>query len=442
MAEAMMILLMLLMLRAIVLPWGSRLTLHDPISALVALLPEALTAAAPVAADVGAGALADVGLGAGSLFGAADAAGLGATAGIAGAGDLAAATTAAGLGTAADIGGLGLASVGGIDAATTAALAPAITDTLGGLGSTGLSSGASAADTSLSTGALSPVSGASSLSTASPALSVPATPAIPAANPIGVGVSGEPSLDFSQFVSTGSNPTADAAAGLPAGPASGPAVGAGGSTAAAPTSADVLSGADIPGTVNFGGGAEASSNSLIDKVLPGAGSFLKDNKELLGIGGAAASLLPLLFGNNSLSQFPNFNTASTLASTTANTSEALQTGALHGVLPAGYEDTLQRAKDSGMAAVRSNYASLGESGSTAEATDVANVGMEIEAQRAKVLDSLLTSGISAAGTAGAQNIDLAKLQISQDEELQKALQSLAGNLILGSFPARVSSAVA
>lgn len=460
--------------RAVFFPWTGRSQLNDPLTAIIgsviggigeaaaAVAPEALAGAGFGAADVAAGAAGlgalDAAAGTGialapeAVLGGAGEAGLLASAGIGpataaelGAGGLAAASGAAG-------GGGGLADIAG-------AVAPALSGTEALSGVPGV---AGAASTSGAVpGLVAPVSGASTLTGVAPAGAGAAVPGAVL-----------PPAEFSGAIEPLAGSATDLSATSGAAGTGGGAAGAGGTaTATGPVAGTAANLTDLgisPSTQATWAGLSpqgqdaalnAAFNSPATNVLDtsstaagegvsaadaakgagGIGSFLKDNKEILGLAGSA---LPLLF--NMFKKQPGLpaeNTASQLVGSTAGAAQALQSSAVNGVLPQGYEEAILRAKQSGEAAIKSRYYQAGQTGSTSEAMDIAANNAKVDLQRAQLLDQLTTQGIAAAGTAGGQALDLAKLQLTQDQEFQQALGRLSSALVLSTLPGKATSAL-
>ena len=414
-----LILLVALVGRALVLPWGSRATVHDPISGLLALIPEAFSAitsavapealaAAPEALAAGVGTVADITLpevvataapealavGGGDILG--SVAPLVAGAGLAGA-DLA--------GTA----GTGLASTAGTAGTVGPSFAP--TQPL-----SSIPSAPSVTATTPGTPTPTSIGGAPA---AAPAASAP-PPAITAAD-AGAAGTGAPLPSGEQLADTG---------GVL--PATGPAPGA--------TNVDVNTG-DAFGGGGFGGGTGGDvgggSSSILSRLLPsGVSNFLSENKDLTTIAGAGLPLAAMLFQNNNI---PGLAGLQSTASNNANIASALESAQTTGVLPAGDITALEQAQQAAAGGIRSNYATLGLSGSSSEAEDIAAANARITGQIPALLSQLTAQGLQASQLAGGEQQAAANLQLQQDQEFQKALQSLATNLVLASMPARTTT---
>lgn len=424
MPELMLVLLILTCVSSL-FRWPESTTFHDPISAIVATVAEVVSAVAPealgaTAAATGAEVAGASALGAGAL-GAADivlpevvaTAAAPALAGGAGiVGDLAI-PAVAGLGATEALSGVtgGVGSGGGtggaVDVGGGGAGSSSFTPVADAAGVFGQSLTPSAGAGSL-TSNIAPVSGASSLSSAATP-SLASVPAQVTTDPL-AGVTG-----------TGG----DFAGG-----------GSGASTVSGPVGGSTTGGWGAGGeflgetTTSAGAGGPSSSGGLLNKLgLSGVGDFFKDNKDLLGVASAAASPIMSLIQGDPLSQFKQLGTANSLAATEANVGGGLTSAALNGVLAPGFEDAVTRSKMASDARTVGRYSDLGVSGSTAEAADLGANNANVEAQRATLLQDMLKQGMSATGIAEGHNLDLAKLAIAQDDEMQRALATLAGSLM-------------
>ena len=220
--------------------------------------------------------------------------------------------------------------------------------------------------------------------------------------------------------------------GLPQ-PASGPApgaagvgdVGGGGSTS------------DPAGGGDYGGGGGTSDNGILAKLgLGGLNQFASDNKGLLSVAGAGIPLAASLFTKNDI---PGLTGLESTATNNANVGAALESAGTNGVLPAGDVTALTNAQQVAAGGIRSNYATLGLSGSSSEAEDIAASNARISGQTPTLLSQLTSQGIQASGVAGTEEQAAAALEFQQDQEFQKALQSLATNLVLASMPSRLTT---
>jgi hypothetical protein len=177
--------------------------------------------------------------------------------------------------------------------------------------------------------------------------------------------------------------------------------------------------------ISGGGGGGAGGGSFLSRGLVGnQGSLISDltKPSTLITGGAA--LLPLLQGNtipglsNLQNQAASFNAMGTPLA------QSLQTGNL----PAGAQTSLDAATRAAKAAVRSQYANMGLSGSSQEADQLAGVDAKEATQKVAMLEDLTKIGVGEMGQATPilQNIMTARL--AQDQQQQQAIARLAAAL--------------
>ena len=141
-----------------------------------------------------------------------------------------------------------------------------------------------------------------------------------------------------------------------------------------------------------------------------------------GLGMAAIQGNKTLKGQNQLT-----SEANQLATQGAQLQGYLQSG----TLPPGMEQAIQQAGDSAKASIRSRYASMGMSGSSAEQQDLANVDTQIQAQGAQQAMSLLQTGINESGIASNLYNNILQTSLGQSNQLSSAFSNFAGSLAGG-----------
>jgi hypothetical protein len=128
--------------------------------------------------------------------------------------------------------------------------------------------------------------------------------------------------------------------------------------------------------------------------------------------------------------------------------QPLAAGAGPGTLPAGGEAEINQAVQAAQAQIRSQYASMGLSGSTMEQQALAEVTQNAVAQRFQIAQNMAQQGVSeiGAGTSvtgqggqllgGAANITNQILQesLQQDQALQQAVSNFAGQVAASQAP--------
>jgi hypothetical protein len=90
------------------------------------------------------------------------------------------------------------------------------------------------------------------------------------------------------------------------------------------------------------------------------------------------------------------------------------------------QGALNNAGAAAQAAIRSQYASRGMSGSSAEATDLANVQSTIAGQGAQIAQQLLQTGVSESNLSAQLYQSIMSANLQQDAQLGTALSTLAG----------------
>lgn len=227
--------------------------------------------------------------------------------------------------------------------------------------------------------------------------------------------------------------------GASAGSLSGAGLGAGNLAAASPelatSSGGALQAADagisnIGNIVNGTSGiasatpaAAAANPSFLDQLGTAIG---KNPLQSAGIALSGANLLGSVIGGQQNS------TALKNLENTANSQQAqgqtLQSFLQNGTLPPGVQNTINLAEKNAEAAVRSRYASQGQSGSTAEAQDIANAKLEAANQGTQVAERLLQEGISESQLSGQLFNQILSQQTQQNAQVSGALSNFASAL--------------
>jgi hypothetical protein len=146
---------------------------------------------------------------------------------------------------------------------------------------------------------------------------------------------------------------------------------------------------------------------------------------------------------------PNAATVGSTAGNLTTQGTTIANDAAAGKLPPGLEQQLTTAAASAKATIRSQYASRGMSGSSAEQQDLANVDNQIAAQRgtlaqsllaqgineqsqgASLASTLLSTGIQETGLSTALYESILKDSLAQDASLSDALAKFAAGLAGG-----------
>lgn len=96
-----------------------------------------------------------------------------------------------------------------------------------------------------------------------------------------------------------------------------------------------------------------------------------------------------------------------------------------GTLPAGEQAGVTQALDSAIASIKSRYASMGMSGSSAEQQDIAAAQGQAQAAAAQMQEQLLSTGISETGMSSQLYSELLKNSMANDTNLSGAIANFA-----------------
>ena len=99
-----------------------------------------------------------------------------------------------------------------------------------------------------------------------------------------------------------------------------------------------------------------------------------------------------------------------------------------GTLPPGVSAGLTAAHNSAAATIRSQYAQRGQSGSSAESQDLANLAATTVAQGAQIATNLLQQGVSESQFSAQLYAQLMQASMQQDAALSKSIGDFAGSL--------------
>jgi len=179
------------------------------------------------------------------------------------------------------------------------------------------------------------------------------------------------------------------------------------------------------GTGLFGGGPTTEANA--SGITGALNNFLGTNFSTgnIATGGLAAATLgyDALKGGTTPK---GLNAISGEATQLGAQSTQLESYLTTGTLPPGVQTSLNQAAAAAQASIRSQYASRGLSGSSAEATDLANVQNTIASQGATIAQNLLTTGVNEAGLASQLYSQIMQQSLQSDQQLGTALSTLAG----------------
>lgn len=169
-------------------------------------------------------------------------------------------------------------------------------------------------------------------------------------------------------------------------------------------------------------GGSTVSNFVDNPTLGNFGKMVGANAAPLVAGGG---LLYNLFNKPSTAGLDQLNAEATAL---GQQGQELSSYIQSGKLPPGAQAALEQATKSAQASVRSKYASMGMSGSTAETQELNNVTLQAQAQAFSIADQLLKTGIDETGLAANIYEGLAQIDLAQSQQTGTAIASLAAAL--------------
>jgi hypothetical protein len=138
--------------------------------------------------------------------------------------------------------------------------------------------------------------------------------------------------------------------------------------------------------------------------------------------GAAPLAVDLLRGNQPVSGQAQIGTsAAQLSAQGTQLQSYLQTG----TLPPGAQASINQAVAASQASIRSQYASMGMSGSSAEAQDLANAQTAGVSQATTMAQSLLSTGLQESQMSDQLYQDIMNQALQQDNQLSSAIGTFA-----------------
>lgn len=108
--------------------------------------------------------------------------------------------------------------------------------------------------------------------------------------------------------------------------------------------------------------------------------------------------------------------------------QELQSYLTSGTLPPGVSAGLASANSSAAATIRSQYASRGQTGSSAEAQDLANLNATTVSQGAQIATNLLQQGVSESEFSAQLYQSLMDASVKQDAALSASIANFAGGM--------------
>jgi len=220
-------------------------------------------------------------------------------------------------------------------------------------------------------------------------------------------------------VAAATTPAAPATPATPAAAPVAPAAAPAATEAITPTT-DALSGAG--GTSTLVKGATSAGGEGFN-----IGSFLKDYGSL-GLAGAGLAY-NMLKGN----QKPEFQSNVENAAAQLQAQGAQLQGYLtSGTLPPGMDAALQSAHNAAAAAIRSRYANMGMSGSSAEMNDLSNLAYTTVSQGANIASQLMQTGVNEQQFAAGLYQNLMSTSMAQDTAMSNSIAGFT-NAMAGGY---------
>jgi hypothetical protein len=174
------------------------------------------------------------------------------------------------------------------------------------------------------------------------------------------------------------------------------------------------------GGAGSGGSAASAGGGLLSRIGGLASDIGLSKSDIIPALGMAYSAVK---GNPAPAGLKNIQAQAALANQNAL---ALENPLTHGTpLPGGLSAGIQQAADAAKAQIRQEFSSMGLSGSTEEATALAQVQQNQQIQTAQTAQSLFTQGAQQAGISTADYQLIMQTQLQQDQNLQAALASFA-----------------
>lgn len=200
------------------------------------------------------------------------------------------------------------------------------------------------------------------------------------------------------------------------------------------TDSTVSSTADGGNALPSGGAAKANTLSTLFGSGPGEGatwgnigSALSANAPLLASGAGLVTNL-----TSALSPTPGAANLKTEANQLQGLGLQNEQYLASGTLPPGVQGGIDQATQAAIAAIKSKYASMGMSGSSAEQQDIANAEMTAKTQGANIAMNLLNQGVSETGLSSGIYEEMIKNSMATDQSFASAFTNLASAIGGGS----------
>jgi hypothetical protein len=173
----------------------------------------------------------------------------------------------------------------------------------------------------------------------------------------------------------------------------------------------------LPNDTSFFGNIKSGINNVADTLGVKPGS-------LLGAGVSGLGLVKDLATGNSAGNIKGYNELSSQAGALAGQGAQLLSYETNGTLPAGAQANVDQAVAAAQAAIRSKYASMGISGSSAEIQELNQVKQNAVAQQFQIANQLATQGLSQTNTSA----EIYKQLLASNQKQAEATSAAVGNL--------------
>ena len=180
---------------------------------------------------------------------------------------------------------------------------------------------------------------------------------------------------------------------------------------------------DTGGGSSGGGGSHTNWSNFSNAPFGTLADAVGNNAAPLIAGGGLA--LSALRGNTPVA---GQGALSAEAASLAANGATLQGYLSSGTLPAGVQQSIVQATDAAKASIRSRYAAMGQSGSSAEMQDLASVDQHAATQGATIATQLLNTGISETGLSEQIYANLLNVATQQNAQLGQAIGNFATSL--------------
>lgn len=174
-------------------------------------------------------------------------------------------------------------------------------------------------------------------------------------------------------------------------------------------------------------GGSGGSSSFLSGALSSLGAGLGKNLIPSLISGAGLGAAALKQGK----PLPGENNIKDIAAQEQKQGTLLENYLQTGTLPPGLQAGLDQVYKAGEAQIRSQYARMGMSGSSAEQQDIANLQQKMQSDGAEMALKLMQTGINETGTAAELYKQIMSNALTQDQNLGSAISGFSSALAGG-----------